>query len=165
MEHSYRKIIEYLHSHGVDRYVDLPQIAVIGDTSSGKSSLLSAISTIQFPSSDEITTRCPVRLRMEHTPKLAALAKISIKWVSCLKHVGKDEWSIVELTDLSKIPEVIKAAQCHILSRSQSDVSPDVIEVSISGPDFLDITIVDLPGFFASICAGIICFEAFRFCF
>ena len=164
MEHSYRKIIEYLHSRGVDRYVDLPQIAVIGDTSSGKSSLLSAISTIQFPSSDEITTRCPVRLRMEHTPKLPALAKISIKWVSCSPPVGKDEWSIVELTDLNRIPDVIRAAQCHILSKSHSDVSPDVIEVSISGPDFLDITIVDLPGFFANICVRINFFEALLCC-
>jgi hypothetical protein len=38
----------------------------MGDTSSGKSSLLSAIAGNNiFPSNNELTTRCPTRLRME----------------------------------------------------------------------------------------------------
>ena len=36
-----RNLIDKLRQHGVDKYVDLPQIAVMGDTSSGKSSVLS----------------------------------------------------------------------------------------------------------------------------
>jgi len=40
----------------------------MGDTSSGKSSLLSQLSgKIEFPSNDRLTTRCPTRLRMERT--------------------------------------------------------------------------------------------------
>jgi GTPase SAR1 family protein len=34
----------------------------MGDTSSGKSSVLSALSGIEFPSSDQLTTRCPTQL-------------------------------------------------------------------------------------------------------
>ncbi|KAH7468592.1 Interferon-induced GTP-binding protein Mx1 [Phytophthora ramorum] len=34
----------------------------MGDTSSGKSSLLSALSGVSFPSSDQLTTRCPTQL-------------------------------------------------------------------------------------------------------
>ncbi|KAG3089312.1 hypothetical protein PI124_g10231 [Phytophthora idaei] len=37
-----RKLIDQLRDVGLDRYIELPQIAVMGDTSSGKSSLLSA---------------------------------------------------------------------------------------------------------------------------
>ncbi|TPX66524.1 hypothetical protein CcCBS67573_g07800 [Chytriomyces confervae] len=57
-----RNLIDRLRGIGLDKYVQLPQIAVMGDTSSGKSSLLSAISGIEFPSSDLLTTRCPTQL-------------------------------------------------------------------------------------------------------
>ena len=41
-----RKLIDKLHDEAID--VELPQIAVMGDTSSGKSSLLSSLSGIQM---------------------------------------------------------------------------------------------------------------------
>ena len=50
----------------------------MGDTSSGKSSVLSSISKIEFPSNDKLTTRCPMRLRMERKEKYCA--KVYIKW-------------------------------------------------------------------------------------
>jgi len=57
-----------LHANGLGDYIELPQIAVMGDTSSGKSSLLSAIAGyLLFPSNNELTTRCPTRLRMENS--------------------------------------------------------------------------------------------------
>jgi len=59
-----RKLIDKLHDEAIGEYIELPQIAVMGDTSSGKSSLLSSLSGIQFPSSDELTTRCPARLHI-----------------------------------------------------------------------------------------------------
>ena len=40
--------------------LNLPQIVVIGDQSSGKSSLLSEISGIPFPAKVGITTKCPI---------------------------------------------------------------------------------------------------------
>jgi interferon-induced GTP-binding protein Mx1 len=51
----------------VSKYVELPMIAVMGDTSSGKSSLLSSISLVELPSSSELTTRCPIMLRMSQS--------------------------------------------------------------------------------------------------
>jgi hypothetical protein len=39
----YRAFVDLLRKQGCDDYVDLPQIAVVGDQSSGKSSVLSAI--------------------------------------------------------------------------------------------------------------------------
>ena len=48
-----RKLMKYMENHNIQDYgVELPQIAVMGDTSSGKSSLLSAISGVIFPSAD-----------------------------------------------------------------------------------------------------------------
>eukprot|EP00545_Synedropsis_sp_CCMP1620_P004859 CAMPEP_0119011730 /NCGR_PEP_ID=MMETSP1176-20130426/5852_1 /TAXON_ID=265551 /ORGANISM="Synedropsis recta cf, Strain CCMP1620" /LENGTH=777 /DNA_ID=CAMNT_0006964587 /DNA_START=314 /DNA_END=2647 /DNA_ORIENTATION=+ len=48
----------------VSKYVELPMICVMGDTSSGKSSLLSQISMVELPSSSELTTKCPIMLQM-----------------------------------------------------------------------------------------------------
>ena len=66
---SLRKLIDNLQDAGCGKYVELPQIAVMGDTSCGKSSLLSALSGIEFPSSDKITTRCPTQIIMTNNSK------------------------------------------------------------------------------------------------
>ena len=52
----YRQFMDRLTESNVDDYIDLPMIAVMGDTSSGKSSLLSNISLVDLPSADCLTT-------------------------------------------------------------------------------------------------------------
>ncbi|CAM9666173.1 unnamed protein product, partial [Chrysoparadoxa australica] len=42
-------LIDELRSHGINRDLPLPQIAVMGDQSCGKSSVLESISGIPFP--------------------------------------------------------------------------------------------------------------------
>lgn len=49
--------ISSLRSQGVGQYVDLPQIIVCGDQSSGKSSVLEALSGMAFPTKDALCTR------------------------------------------------------------------------------------------------------------
>ena len=50
-------LVDRLRSQGLSHYVDLPQIIVCGDQSSGKSSILEAISGLQFPHEDDLCTR------------------------------------------------------------------------------------------------------------
>ncbi len=59
-----RQIIDELCSLGLDKFVSLPQIVAMGDTSSGKSSVLSALSGITFPSAEKLCTRCPTTLML-----------------------------------------------------------------------------------------------------
>mmetsp|Transcript_25332 Transcript_25332/g.41156 ORF Transcript_25332/g.41156 Transcript_25332/m.41156 type:complete len:106 (+) Transcript_25332:124-441(+) len=65
-------LIDELRSHGIHHDVPLPQIAVMGDQSSGKSSVLEAISGVPFPRGAGLTTRCPVQLILKHLPEGAA---------------------------------------------------------------------------------------------
>uniref|UniRef100_A0A8C2IAQ3 Uncharacterized protein n=1 Tax=Cyprinus carpio TaxID=7962 RepID=A0A8C2IAQ3_CYPCA len=59
--------IDNLRSLGVEKDLALPAIAVIGDQSSGKSSVLEALSGVALPRGSGIVTRCPLELKMIRT--------------------------------------------------------------------------------------------------
>eukprot|EP01040_Poterioochromonas_malhamensis_P015369 gene15369-17195_t len=156
-ESAIRKVVDYLHDNKIDEFVKLPQIAVMGDTSSGKSSLLSAISNIQFPASDQLTTRCPTRLHMERSKNQRYFAKIEVQWhhSSSYKDQGRYESPLLEGKEsFVKIPDYITEAQEYIIKLSQQEVAFDVINVKIGTPDGFDLTLTDLPGFVRSVGRG-----------
>ena len=74
----YREFMDRLTENNVDEYIPLPMIAVMGDTSSGKSSLLSNMSLIELPSNDNLTTRCPIMLKMHS--QASRSAKVKVLW-------------------------------------------------------------------------------------
>ncbi|KAI2512897.1 Dynamin [Fragilaria crotonensis] len=125
----------------VKRYIKLPMICVMGDTSSGKSSLLSALSMVQFPSSHELTTRCPILLQMTHSNE--ARATVSIQWNEKNNAV---QFEPVDVCDMTLLPGAIIDAQNLILQQTKKEVAFDVICVSVYGPQCLDLTLLDLPG-------------------
>ena len=61
-------IIDTLRSQGVSYHVELPQIIVVGDQSSGKSSVLEAISGLRFPTKDILCTRFATELILRRAP-------------------------------------------------------------------------------------------------
>ena len=78
------------------------------DTSSGKSSVLSAISQIEFPSNDKLTTRCPMRLRMERKEKSSS--KVYIKWHADSTYKNKSTFDLIEIEDQNDLPSAIHKA-------------------------------------------------------
>lgn len=141
-----RRYIEFLHEHDISKYIDLPEIAVMGDTSSGKSSLLSSLADIELPSSATITTRCPLRLRMSHDGKVRG--SVGIKWIDGAPGTsGKIPWPTENVTDLTELPALIaKAQKCILAEKNDAPVAHDIIEVGVWGPDRYDLTLIDLPG-------------------
>ena len=59
--------------------LNLPTIAVVGDQSSGKSSVLEALSGIELPRGQNIVTRCPLVLRMCNSDKEEPVVRIKTK--------------------------------------------------------------------------------------
>ena len=49
--------IDRLFATGVDKYIDLPQLVVVGDQSSGKSSVLEGLTELPFPRDSGLCTR------------------------------------------------------------------------------------------------------------
>ena len=151
MESDMRSFIDRLHSDGVDKWISLPEIAVMGDTSSGKSSLLSALSGIPLPANDKLTTRCPLRLRMEKNN--TSRATIGIKWHANSDYQSASSYPLTQLTKEDNpsffsegITEQIKKAQAAILERCPKQIAQDIIEVNYYGPEASDLTLIDLPG-------------------
>ena len=135
-----RQLIDNLRATGLDKYIELPQIAVMGDTSSGKSSVLSALSGITFPSSDQLTTRCPTQLSLSNAESFSGTVR--------LQRYGRTTDENMEVTRLESIDDatlaILKLTQ-QLVGEGQ-DISDDSIIIELCGPDFPNLTLTDLPG-------------------
>ncbi|KAI1498932.1 P-loop containing nucleoside triphosphate hydrolase protein [Biscogniauxia marginata] len=137
--------IDDLRKHGVGRIVDLPQIIVVGDQSSGKSSVLEAISRARFPVKDGLCTRFATELvlRTDSQPKVDVCIQPASPSVNGLYSFNETSF------DKDDLPEIIETAKTQML-KSSATFSEDVLRVEICGPDIPHLTLVDLPGFYHS---------------
>ena len=152
----YRAFIDKLMANSnIEKYVAVPMIAVMGDTSSGKSSLLSMLSGIEFPSNDQITTRCPIKLHMSPSPRhgddSGQSAKVQVQWKGDPVEGTTEQdrfFAPIVLNESSwnDIPSAISKAQEHILSHTGKEVAPDMVVVTLQSPSCERLTLIDLPG-------------------
>ncbi|XP_018413356.1 PREDICTED: interferon-induced GTP-binding protein Mx2-like [Nanorana parkeri] len=127
-------LIDSLRSLGVEKDLGLPAIAVIGDQSSGKSSVLEALSGVCLPRGSGIVTRCPLELKLKKSPK-------GSKWKGEIKYRDQK----VQLKSPDDVGhEVRKAQDC--MAGSGNGVSEDLISLEIVSPNVPDLTLIDLPG-------------------
>ncbi|KAK0723412.1 P-loop containing nucleoside triphosphate hydrolase protein [Lasiosphaeria miniovina] len=139
--------IDRLRLQGINNYVSLPQIIVCGDQSSGKSSVLEAISGVSFPVQSNLCTRFPTELVLRRAPHIGAS-------VSIVPHESRSDSEQVALRSFSErlpgfdsLPAVIEAAKLAMgISTHGKAFSKDILRVEITGPDRPHLTIVDLPG-------------------
>jgi hypothetical protein len=57
--------VDYLRSHGINRYINLPEIVVCGERPPGKSSVLQTGSGVEFPSKDNLCIRFATELILQ----------------------------------------------------------------------------------------------------
>ncbi len=139
--------IDRLRSQGISHYVHLPQLIVCGDQSSGKSSVLEAISGIPFPIKDNLCTRFATEVILRH----ASEAKVSVAIVPGPAR-SKDEQTRLAgfehtLTRLEEFPSLIDKAKEYMgVTDGASAFSTDILRLEVSGPSQPHLTIVDLPG-------------------
>ncbi|XP_047575745.1 interferon-induced GTP-binding protein Mx1 [Lutra lutra] len=127
-------LIDSLRALGVEQDLALPAIAVIGDQSSGKSSVLEALSGVALPRGSGIVTRCPLVLKLK-------------------KVTNQDEWRgkvsyqdfEKEISDPSEVEAEINKAQNAIAGEGQG-ISHELINLEVSSSHVPDLTLIDLPG-------------------
>ena len=139
--------IDKLRSHGISQYVNLPQLIVCGDQSSGKSSVLDAISGIPFPTKDNLCTRFATEVILRH----ASTVTISVAIVPGPGRSEEEQKKLLafrhNLDNMKNFPALVDDARsCMGVTHSSSAFSTDVLRLEISGPSQPHLTIVDLPG-------------------
>lgn len=142
-------IIDSLRSQGISRYIDLPQLIVCGDQSSGKSSVLEAVSGIRFPTKDNLCTRFATELILRRGPDTNASVTIvpsADRTDSEKATLLKFQHDIVELDQFENL--VNDAKEAMGLDGDAKAFSNDILRVEVSGPTKPHLTLVDLPGLF-----------------
>ncbi|XP_041066696.1 interferon-induced GTP-binding protein Mx3-like isoform X2 [Carcharodon carcharias] len=127
-------LIDSLRKLGVDKDLGLPAIAVIGDQSSGKSSVLEALSGVSLPRGSGIVTRCPLELKLKKT-------KEANVWKGKLTYGSQER----DLIDPSEVEEEIWEAQ-NIMAGDGVGISKELISLQIQSSNVPDLTLIDLPG-------------------
>ncbi|KAF2754778.1 vacuolar sorting protein 1 [Pseudovirgaria hyperparasitica] len=155
------KLQDVFTTVGVQNPIDLPQIAVVGSQSSGKSSVLENIVGRDFlPRGTGIVTRRPLILQLINRPP--AIPKIETngepvgeadETVSKAddKEANVDEWGEFlhipgqKFHDFGKIrDEIVRETESK--TGRNGGISPAPINLRIYSPNVLTLTLVDLPG-------------------
>ncbi|KAI0430020.1 P-loop containing nucleoside triphosphate hydrolase protein [Xylaria sp. FL1042] len=138
--------VDQLRLQGIDHYISLPQIIVCGDQSSGKSSVLEAISGVPFPVKSNLCTRFPTELILRRSPSTDVT--VSIIPHTSVTSSKKTLSSFHEKLDgFDGVPELIESAKIAMgISMQGKGFSKDLLRIEISGPHHPHLTIVDLPG-------------------
>ncbi|XP_056294404.1 interferon-induced GTP-binding protein Mx-like [Pseudoliparis swirei] len=127
-------LIDSLRSLGVEKDLALPAIAVIGDQSSGKSSVLEALSGVALPRGSGIVTRCPLELKMKRRRE-------GEDWYGKISYQDHE----IEIEDPADVDGLIREAQIKLAGQGVG-ISDDLISLEIASPDVPDLTLIDLPG-------------------
>ncbi|NXH12972.1 MX protein, partial [Bucco capensis] len=127
-------LVDSLRALGIEKDLALPAIAVIGDQSSGKSSVLEALSGIALPRGNGIVTRCPLELKLKRIPATQA-------WKGKISFLSTS----LALQSSSEVEKAIREAQ-DVVAGPKGGISEELISLEIWSPDVPDLTLIDLPG-------------------
>ncbi|NWU88439.1 MX protein, partial [Upupa epops] len=127
-------LVDSLRALGIEKDLALPAIAVIGDQSSGKSSVLEALSGIALPRGSGIVTRCPLELKLKRIHDTQA-------WKGKISYRN----TVTELQNASQVEKAIRQAQ-DFVAGTNGGISAELISLEVWSPDVPDLTLIDLPG-------------------
>ncbi|CAD2105126.1 dynamin-like protein, putative [Plasmodium vinckei] len=129
-------VIDELRDIGLQKYINLPRICVVGTQSSGKSSVLESIVGLDFlPRGEGVVTRRPIEFRLIH-----------IKEDSEIKH-----WATFEddknkkFTDFNEVREHINSLTDQIAGTNKGIIDEPII-LNIYSTGCPDLSLIDLPG-------------------
>uniref|UniRef100_A0A8C1JV67 Interferon-induced GTP-binding protein Mx3-like n=1 Tax=Cyprinus carpio TaxID=7962 RepID=A0A8C1JV67_CYPCA len=130
----YIEMIDFMRRIGIEKELALPSIAVVGDQSSGKSSVLEALSGVALPRGSGIVTRCPLELKLRKSNNGSS-------WAATISYNEVRE----TFHDPAQVESYVRRAQ-NMLAGDGVGICEDLISLEIRSPDVCDLTLIDLPG-------------------
>ncbi|KAG0636571.1 P-loop containing nucleoside triphosphate hydrolase protein [Tuber brumale] len=158
-------IIDSLRELGISDDIPLPQLVVVGDQSSGKSSLLEGLTGLAFPIASDLCTRFATQIVLRRAPSEQSRVKVSIipgpeaqgnegqrAYLAAFKHTANNSDFGVEqfselLSDAAERMGLPKPGTEDI-DDLEKRFSNHVLKVELSGPDHPHLSVVDVPGLF-----------------
>ncbi|EEQ98940.1 dynamin, putative [Perkinsus marinus ATCC 50983] len=129
------RLQDLLSTVGLHVTLDLPQLAVVGCQSVGKTSVLEALVGRDFlPRGTGIVTRRPLILQLRNTTKDQV-----VEWGEFTHRPDK------KFSDFAEIRQEIEEETDRVCGASKG-VSPEPICLKIFSPYVIDLTLIDLPG-------------------
>ncbi|KFY81623.1 hypothetical protein V500_11238 [Pseudogymnoascus sp. VKM F-4518 (FW-2643)] len=141
--------IDKLRELGVAKFVALPQLVVVGDQSSGKSSVLEAVMELPLPRDSGLCTRFATNITFRRSPQRSIAVSI----------IPGPTRSPAKAEELKAYKKFVKSWESpdqenlRVLSNPRSVQTSSKIE--LSGPDRENLSIIDIPGIFRTATEGV----------
>ena len=145
-------IVDSLRECGIDDIVPLPQLVVCGDQSSGKSSVLEAITEIPFPRRENLCTRFATEIILRRLPESTIATKIIPDKARPAEEQAQLTSFKLAIRNFDELPSLIESATkaMGLGDGNSGDTlrafARDILSITICGPDCPQLTLVDLPG-------------------
>lgn len=111
-------VVNALRQCGTEKVLKLPKIAVIGNQSVGKSSLIEAISKIQLPRSMGTCTRCPMEVILRSDSSNTWTCKVAVRVTDATTILPTD--FLFNVTSESEhVESILRRAQLAVLNPSK----------------------------------------------
>jgi GTPase SAR1 family protein len=165
------EIIKALRDCGTEEVIRLPKIAVIGNQSAGKSSLIEAISQIKVPRASGTCTRCPMEVILSQSEgERRWECSVSLRFDHRDVPRGRlGSFAFAKTHSKDEVTQILRKAQLAILNPTESmgdilrldehecethtrevNFSRNTVVMEIIGAD-VDVTFIDLPGIISNI--------------
>jgi hypothetical protein len=132
-------LVDRLRRAGLSSILQLPQIVVCGDQSSGKSSVLEAITEIPFPRKENLCTRFATEIIMRRDTGSSILCKINPDDERPEDEQSKLRTFSRSIIDFSELPSLIEEATTAMGLNAHKAFSRDVLSIEICGPNRLQL--------------------------
>ncbi|KAI8186975.1 hypothetical protein KHU50_001208 [Colletotrichum sp. SAR 10_65] len=158
-------VMDQLHSCGVERELDIPQLVIVGGQSTGKSSLLQSLTDIPFPVGAGCCTRFPTRIVSRRAPPGSEdTVTITIE----APDVDREYFEYPEdskyktysytsnrlsVAEFERIIEEISSEYMGIKcgkGPGKKNFATEILRIELFGPSQSHFSILDLPGIFSN---------------